>query len=98
MYLLMDNALFKDGIYTGKGDAHNGSIVAEVTIHEGKIIYIEAIEHSETAPLLEEVFKSIPLEVLREQSSQDIDAVSGATEASNGYIQAIEEALSKAQR
>lgn len=95
---IKDNALFNDGIYIGTGDAHNGDIVVEVTIYEGKIIYIEAVEHSETAPLLEQVFKSIPLEVFREQSAQDIDIVSGATEASNGFIQAIEEALSKAQR
>ncbi len=93
-----DKVLFNDGVYTGTGDAHNGDIVVEVTIYEGEIIYIEAIKHSETAPKLEEVFKSIPLEVLREQSAQDIDAVSGATEASNGYIEAVEEALSKAQR
>ena len=92
-----ENALFDDGIYTGTGDAHNGDIVVEVTVHEGKIIYIEAIEHSETAPSLEEVLKSIPLEVLTEQSAQDIDTVSGATEASDGYIEAIEKALSKAQ-
>jgi fumarate reductase flavoprotein subunit len=93
-----DDALFNDGVYTGTGDAHNGDIAVEVTIYEGKILYIEPIEHSETAPKLEEVFKSIPLEVLREQSAQDIDAVSGATEASDGYIEAIEDALSKAQR
>lgn|GEM_PF-2140376 len=93
-----DDPLFNDGVYSGTGDAHNGDIVVEVTIYEGKILYIEPIEHSETAPKLEEVLRSIPLEVLREQSVQDIDAVSGATEASNGYIEAIEEALSKAQR
>lgn len=93
-----ENALFDDGIYTGTGDAHNGDIVVEVTVYEGKIIYIEAIEHSETAPSIEEVLKSIPLEVLREQSAQDIDTVSGATEASDGYIEAIEKALLKAQR
>lgn len=93
-----DNTYFRDGTYKGTGDAHNGDIVVEVTIYNGKIIYIEAVEHSETAPLLEQVFKSIPLEIFKEQSVQDVDTVSGATESSNGYIQAIEEALSKAQR
>ena len=89
--------LFKDGVYTGTEAGHNGDITVEVTVYEGKIIYIDVIEHSETAPLLDDVFKLIPIEVMREQSMADIDIVAGATESSNGYIAAVTTALEHAK-
>lgn len=88
--------IYNDGIYEGIADAHNGTIKVEVTIHEGKIIYIEVVDHSETAPKLPEVFKSIPIDILKNQSTDQVDVVSGATEASEGYLNAVRDALNSA--
>lgn len=87
---------YADGKYEGTADAHNGKITVEVTIYEGEIIFIEVISHEETAPKLIDVFSIIPINILKNQSTEEIDTVSGATEASEGYIEAVSDALRKA--
>lgn len=87
---------YEDGVYTGVANGHNGDISVEVTIHEGRILYIEVTNHKETAPYLEEVFRSIPFTILKKQTTSDVDTVSGATESSKGLLAAIDVALSKA--
>lgn len=85
-----------DGKYEGTADAHNGKITVEVTIYKGEIIFIEVISHEETAPKLADVFSIIPIDILKKQSTEEVDTVSGATEASEGYIEAVSDALRKA--
>lgn len=92
------DSLYNDGVYTGVGEAHNGEIILEVTIVEGRILFIEVIDHKETAPALSEVFTDIPKAILKSQTTSDVDAVSGASEASQGYISAVNEALIKAKK
>ena len=91
-----DTPVYKDGTYTGIGNAHYGTITVEVTIYNREILFIEVLDHNDTAPKLPEVFKLIPIEILKNQSIQDVDIISGATHSSNGYIAAVADALSKA--
>jgi uncharacterized protein with FMN-binding domain len=89
---------YNDGIYTGLGNAHNGTITVEVTITDGKISNIVVSEHIETTPDLAEVFNSLPYNIIKNQSIEDVDIISGATEASNGYLAAVQDALLKAAK
>jgi uncharacterized protein with FMN-binding domain len=92
------SSLYNDGVYTGIGEAHNGKIILEVTIFEGRILFIEVIDHEETAPELPDVFTDIPKAILKNQTTNDVDAVSGASDASEGYIFAVNDALIKAKK
>lgn len=93
-----DYPAYNDGVYTGVADAHNGDITAEVTIYDGRILYVEVVVQKETAPYLEEVFKSIPFNILKNQTTADIDTVSGATQSSEGLLAAVDNALSQAAK
>jgi uncharacterized protein with FMN-binding domain len=88
---------YKDGVYVGVAGAHNGDITVEVTITSGKIAFVRVLDHSETAPALPEVFNSLPYGIIKNQSTNDVDVISGATQASDGYLAAVEDALSKAK-
>jgi uncharacterized protein with FMN-binding domain len=92
-----EEGLYRDGVYRGVGEGNNGPITVEVTINRGEILYIEVIEHNENAPELKEVFRSMPVAILKNQSTQNIDAISGATQISDGYINAVDNALSEAK-
>lgn len=91
-------SLYDDGTYRGIGKAHNGDIEVEVTVRAGVILFIAVIDHKETAPDLLEVFNEIPKAILQGQSTEGVDAISGASEASEGYILAVNDALEKAKK
>lgn len=94
---MQEESIYKDGVYIGSADAHNGDITIEVTIEKGEIAFIRVLEHSETAPNLPEIFNSLPFNILKNQSTEDVDTISGATEASDGYLGAVEDALEQAE-
>jgi len=87
---------YNDGVYTGVGNAHNGTITVEVTITDGRISNIVVSEHIETTPDLAEVFNALPYNIIKNQSIEGVDTISGATEASDGYLAAVQDALLKA--
>ena len=86
-----------DGVYQGTGQGENGTIKAEVTIKDGRIFYIAVIAHSEKGAVTKDVFEPIAITVMENQSADGVDAISGATAISDGYIEAIIEALSQAK-
>ena len=59
-----------------------------------KIANIEVLSHSESAGISDPAFAQIPQAILDAQSA-DVEAVSGATLASNGIMEAVKDALSK---
>ncbi len=90
------DAMYVDGTYTGTGDGYGGELVVEVTIENDEITGIEVVSHSETEGLGDAAFEPIIDQVIEDQGTQDVDAVSGATETSNALIDAIDEALAQA--
>lgn len=85
----------KDGTYQGEAKGFAGKIITEVKIANGKIIEIKTIKHNESKGWYEEVFMAIPKEIIKKQRLQ-VDAVSGATKTSKGFINSVENALKKA--
>ena len=82
------------GEYEGAGRGYRGTIRVRVFLSQGGIEDIEILENREDS------FALAALEELRElaleMNSADLDAISGATVSSRGFLSALEAALAKA--
>lgn len=87
---------FKDGVYEGTGKGNNGDIKVEVTVKDGNIVSIELTEHGETEGIYEAAEKGVVADIIRTQTAE-VDAVSGATNSSNGIMEAVANALKEAK-
>ena len=83
------------GIYEGSGRGYRGPINVRLQISPAGIEDIIITSHSESAypgaAAMEEL-----LEMVLETGSADLDAISGATLSSRGFLDAVEEALGQA--
>lgn len=87
---------YKDGVYTGTGKGNNGDITVEVTVEGGNIVSVALTEHGETEGIYEAAEKSVVENIIKTQSAE-VDAVSGATNTSNGIMEAVKAALAEAE-
>ena len=87
-------ARWKDGTYLGYGTSRHGDIQASVEIKDGRII-AASITQCLTRYSCSWI-SHLPPQVVARQSA-DVDYVSGATQSSNAFYQAIAEALTKAK-
>ena len=87
---------WKDGKYTGSARGFGGTVSVTVTIKGGKIKSISASGSSETASYWSRA-QAVKGRIIKAQNPK-VDAVSGATYSSNGIINAVIAALSKAER
>ena len=88
--------MYADGTYTGTGSGYGGDIEVEVTVEGGEITGIEVLSHSETDGIADGGFEGITEQVKENQGTDGVEVVSGATETSNGMIEAINDALEDA--
>lgn len=79
-----------EGIGTGK----HGEIKVKVTFKDKKITDIEVVNHKENEVLAEPVFTQLKQTVINANSSE-VDAISGSTVTSDGYLAAIQDAIAK---
>jgi uncharacterized protein with FMN-binding domain len=85
---------YKDGTYVGWGTSRHGSIEATVTIEGGKIVG-SAISQCLTRYSCSWIAHLVPQVVARQ--SANVDYVSGATQSTYAFYDAVVEALSKAK-
>jgi uncharacterized protein with FMN-binding domain len=80
-------------------DTMYGPVQVKITVKNGKVTTAQAVEYPEESPRDEQI-NSYAVPVLNQEtvtaSSASIDAVSGATYTSNGYITSLQSALDKA--
>ena len=89
---------YKDGIYEGTGYGYRPDLKVLVTIKDGLIKDISIVSHNEVGEkFYKPAFDYIPKKIIDKQT-YDIDAVSGSTYSSNGVIDAVKNALSKAKK
>ncbi|MGN0294833.1 MAG: FMN-binding protein [Lachnospiraceae bacterium] len=86
---------YVDGVYTGTGEGFGGNIKVQVTIKGGKITSVDILSAEDETPSFLEQARGVISRILSAQSTS-VDVVSGATYSSEGIIQAVESALSKA--
>ena len=89
-------AVYKDGVYQGKGTGYGGAVPVTVTIEGGEITGIVIGEHREDAVYMDEAVKIVDDIIIRQ--SADVDAVSGATASCVGIKSAVKKALAEAQK
>lgn len=83
----------EDGVYTGTGNGYGGPIEVEVTVEGGAITDVTILEHSESPGIADPAIEGIPSAIV-ESNSTEVEVVSGATLASNGIMDAVNNALS----
>lgn len=91
-------ASFLSGTFEGVGEGgFYGNVYVAVTVDEnGRISYVEVIDHIETPEFAERAFSNLIPRVLETQSA-DLDIISGATRSSTAFINAVSDALNQAQ-
>lgn len=91
--------VLKDGKYYGEGMGNNGTVEVEVTIKEGKITDIEFIKFIDDKEFFDvETDGQQMISKVIEAQSYDVDGISGATYSSNGFLDAVKDALEKANK
>ena len=88
--------VYKNGTFEGSGTGYGGTITVQVTLEDDTITAVNVVsapgEDSAYLSQGENVINSI----ISEQST-DVDTISGATFSSTGILEAVNDALSKAE-
>ena len=84
---------YRDGTYSATGVSRHGDIAAQVTVKSGKIVSTQITGCYTRYPCSR--ISDLPGEVINQQST-DVDMVSGATDSSEAFLQAVDNALQKA--
>lgn len=92
----LDLSAIPDGTYRGSGDSFGGTLELEVTLAGGAIEAVAVLEHSDTPDVAAPAFETLEQRVVEAQNIY-VDAVSGATFSSQGWLAALEDALRQAQ-
>lgn len=94
--IVASDTVYKDGSYIGTGKGRGGDMEVTVTITDGKISDIVVNSHAESsdigAPALDKLIQNAIA-----ANSAEIDGASGATMTSDGFREAVAQALAKAQ-
>ncbi|HCX79239.1 MAG TPA: hypothetical protein DG577_07490 [Firmicutes bacterium] len=90
----IDFAKVPDGVYTGTGRGFGGDITVKVTFAGGKLTDVEIVSHKESPNVSDPAIKQIP-QVMIDEQTVEVDAVSGATMSSEGIKAAVRDALAE---
>ncbi|WP_353893643.1 flavocytochrome c [Proteinivorax hydrogeniformans] len=85
------DAIYKSGTYEGVGEGYSGKIVVEVEVSDTEIKEVKILEFNDSDFALEPAKQLI--EAVIGSNNTEVDVISGATETSNGVLEAIEDAL-----
>ena len=88
---------YTDGTYEGTGKGHAGDITVKVTVTGGKVSAIEVLSQTETPAIFDSAVDTIIAAAIENNGASNVDVVSGATNSSNGLLEAITNALANAQ-
>ena len=81
-----------DGVFEGRGRGYRGPLRVRVRMEGGAIAGIEIVDSSED-PFVGGAAMEELLELALMYNTTDLDAVSGATESSEGFLAALENAI-----
>jgi uncharacterized protein with FMN-binding domain len=87
----------RDGVWEGLGRGYRGNILVRLTVAGGLIRNIEIVEHGEDPAVGGEAMAELTEQALA-YGPAETDVVSGATESSRGFLNALEDALRRGAR
>lgn len=83
-----------DGIFFATATGFGGDIEVELVVEGNKIRDIRVLAHNETMGYYEEVFRSLSRDIIEHQNL-NVDAISGATTTSRGFLNAVRRGINK---
>lgn len=92
-----DKGAYKDGTYEVEVDGHNGKLKVVGTVENGNLSKLEYPDNPETSTIFDGAEKIIAEEIIKNQSVENIDTVTGATVSSNAILKAVEEIFNQAK-
>src|SRR5699024_10199061 len=95
LFMTICSSSNKEQTSDGSGKGKHGDIKVEVTVKDMHIEDINVLDQKENEVLAEPVYGQLK-EPIISKNSADVDTVSGSTATSEGYIAAVQDALSKA--
>lgn len=89
---------YHDGTYSGVGQGYHGDIEVSVTIADDKIADVTVVSHGETAGISDAALEEVPAAIVA-NNTPDVDGMTSATAShtTDGIIEAVKDALSKAK-
>ena len=81
-------------VYEGIGQGYRGPILVQVRVSEGRISEIIIVDSEEDRLVGGTAMEEL-IDAVIEYNSTDVDAVTGATESSRGFLEAVENAILK---
>jgi uncharacterized protein with FMN-binding domain len=82
----------RDGVYEGEAEGWRGTVRVKIRVESGEIAEIVILDHQDD-PYVGGAAMEELLDLALEYGSTDLDAVSGATESSAAFLEALEAAL-----
>ncbi|MDR0877827.1 MAG: FMN-binding protein [Treponema sp.] len=87
---------YRDGVYEGTAQGRRGPIRLAVCLESGVISEIDIIDFRDDEFVGGSAVDEL-MEQILEYNTTDLDAITGATESSLGFLAAVEDALTKAK-
>jgi uncharacterized protein with FMN-binding domain len=84
----------RNGLYEGAALGWRGPVRVLLRLEDGRITEIEIIDHGDDQFIGGAAMEEL-LELVLAYNTTDLDAVSGATESSEGFLAAVEDALAR---
>ena len=88
---------WRDGVYVGSNFTGLGRAKVEVTIKDGRIVEVKTLSKLCSSWFGAKAYGKIEPRIVEKQSP-DVDAVTGATHSSHNIMNAVRDALRKAER
>ena len=92
--VVLGSNLIEGEIYKGTGQGFRGPVTVQVQMNGDDIMGISIIDSMED-PFVGEAAMEELLDLVVLYNTTDIDAISGATESSRGFLEAVEDAIMK---
>ena len=88
---------YKDGTYTGVGSGNASQIEVQVTVAGGKVSKVDIVKQGETEMIFAAVASNLPAAVVEANGVKGVEAITGATNSSKGFLEAVGKALEQAK-
>lgn len=90
------SARYIPGTYRGQGQGNGGTMFIDVTVDENSIVSVIVADHYETPNLGGVALDQLTAALMEKQNIGEVDAVSGCTNTTNGFLTAVTSALDQA--
>lgn len=90
-------AAYKDGTYNGVGSGNASQIEVAVTVAGGKITEVKVLKHGETEMIFGAAEKRMTKNIVKNNGTEGVETLSGATNSSKGILDAVNDALKSAR-